>query len=135
MLSRDPATKKIQGVHCCDKKQLIYAFEQLEVHITPYDLEIIFEKLFDKCQNLSAIPIDSIFRIFSLDVYNTETKVAAVEQQPERHTINEKQSHKQQQHQQESLKQDSQKKKKNNISSGEEGIQKSRENLQNICFM
>ncbi|KAL4456141.1 hypothetical protein ABPG74_014102 [Tetrahymena malaccensis] len=75
MLQRDPASKKINGSLCCDKKQLLYALDQLEIQLSPQEQECLFIKLYEENQSLDQIKIDSIFKIFNQERYNTLTEL------------------------------------------------------------
>ncbi|KAL4504508.1 hypothetical protein ABPG72_009954 [Tetrahymena utriculariae] len=77
MLLRDPASKKINGSLCCDKKQLLYALDQLEIQLNPQEYECLFIKLYEENQSLDQIKIDSIFKIFNQERYNTLTELNA----------------------------------------------------------
>ncbi|EAR96448.3 hypothetical protein TTHERM_00191160 (macronuclear) [Tetrahymena thermophila SB210] len=77
MLQRDPASKKINGSLCCDKKQLLYALDQLEIQLNSQEQECLFIKLYEENQSLDQIKIDSIFKIFNQERYNTLTEMNA----------------------------------------------------------
>lgn len=66
LLQRDPASKKVEGVLCCEMKQLIGLIESAEVKLTLSELEILFTRLFENSGSLEAIPIHSIYSIFDV---------------------------------------------------------------------